>query len=233
MIQFNLLPSVKIEYIKARRQKRLVALIAAGTIIGCLALLAVLISVVFVGQRLKLNNLDKSIKAAAAELRVKPDINKILTIQNQLTAIDQLHKDKPETRRMLNYIAQVTPSKISLQSFSIDFSTTAISFTGQAPSLEEVNKFVDTLKFTTISRDGEENSNADKAFSQVVLSAFGRDDKGASFTISLNFDSAIFDSEETTLQLTVPKITSTRSETERPADLFQQNSTPITEDNTP
>lgn len=227
MVQFNLLPAVKIEYIKARRQKRLVMLVAAATIGGCLAILAILFSIVFVGQKLKLSNLDKSIKSVASDIQNKPDINKILTIQNQLTAIDQLHKDKPETTRLFTYIAQVTPSKISLQSLSIDYTASTMTVTGQAPSLEEVNKFVDTLKFTTISRDGKVNSDDPKAFSQVVLAAFGRDDKGASFSINMGYDGAIFSSDETALQLTVPKITSSRSETERPVDLFQQNETPL------
>ena len=229
MVQFNLLPSVKVEYIRARRQKRLVTLACFTVSIASIAVVLLLSSVVFVGQNLRLKSLDKTIKADAAELKAKPDINKVLTIQNQLKAIDQLHDEKPEAGRVFGYLQKVTPSKITIETLTVDFIEPTMTFTGQAPSLEEVNKFVDSLKFTTITREGDETTP--KAFSQVVLTAFGRDAKGASFSIELNYDPTIFSSQETALQLTVPAITSTRSETERPTDLFKENQTPLEEKN--
>ena len=228
MIQFNLLPAVKVDYIKARRMKRLVIFGSAGAIAASLVILFILFSIVFIGQNIRLKNLDKSIKKETADIKGRPDINKVLTIQNQLTSIDALHVAKPETGRLFTYVTQVVPSKVTIQSYSLNFAEPNMVFTGQAPTLEEVNKFVDTLKFTTISKNAEDTSNA-KAFSQVVLSTFSRDIKGVTFTISLVYDPSIFASEEKDLKLVIPKITTTRSATERPEALFQQNTIPATE----
>lgn len=232
MIQFNLLPNVKVEYITVKRTKHRVLGLATGVIIASLAVVVMLIIVVFAWQSVRLKSLDKSIKETSQDLKSQADINKVLTVQNQLKSIDGLHAIKPEVGRIFNYLAQVTPSKTTIATLGVDFVTPLVSLTGQTSSLEEVNKFVDTLKFTTITRGDAESSTSDpKAFTQVVLSSYGLDSKGASFTITLSFDPAIFDSNETDLTLTVPKITTTRSETEAPAALFQENVTPLPEVN--
>lgn len=235
MIQFNLLPRVKVDFINAKRTKRFVLLIATCVVGGSLAVVGILASVVLVWQTSSLSDLDKNIKASADDLRSQADINKVLTVQNQLTSIDSLHSQKPEVARVFGYLAQVTPSKITVATLSVDFVTPTFTITGQAPSLEEVNKFVDTLKFTTIGNDDEDSAVVDgaKAFSAVVLSSYSIDSSGASFSITLAYEPLIFSSAESNLKLVVPQITSTRSETERPADLFEENTTPLLEGVTP
>lgn len=231
MIQFNLLPNVKVEFIKVRRMKRLVLMSATGVIGVSLGIVVILVVVVFFWQNTSLKNLDKSIKSYAGDLKSQTDIDKVLTVQNQLSSIDSLHSQKPEVARVFGYLTQITPSKITVATMSVDFVTPNISVTGQAPSLEEVNKYVDTIKFTTVGNSDSTTAVASgtKAFSQVVLSAYSLDSKGASFTITLTYDPLIFDSSETNLKLTVPQITSTRSATEQPADLFKENVTPLEE----
>jgi hypothetical protein len=54
----------------------------------------------------------------------------------------------------------------------------------------------------------------------VVLSDFTRTDKEATYTITLSYNPVIFDSASNVV-LTVPKIISTRSETEKPTELFK------------
>ena len=99
-----------------------------------------------------------------------------------------------------------------------------MKITGTADSLQSVNKFVDTLKFTTYSvvpADGTTpEPSTTKPFSAVVLSDFTRTDKEVTYTITLSFDPVIFNSANN-IKLSVPKIISTRSETEKPTDLFK------------
>lgn len=230
MIQFNLLPNVKVEYLKTKRLKRLISLGAAGVIGFCVLVLFTLFSIVIVIQPKRLSDLDKSIKAVANEIKSTKDINKVLTIQNQLTAIDSLHASKPATEKLFTFITQITPKAVSTQTFNIDLASSKIDVTGQASSIEEMNKFVDTLKFTTIDY-GDGSSTDKKAFSQVVLTSYAINDKGAGFVINFNYEPDIFKSDKTTLKLIVPKITTTRSETERPTDLFKVNEVPTGEDN--
>lgn len=229
MIQFNLLPNVKVEFITAKRTKRFVLVVATSVVSGSLAVVAILATVVLVWQTASLKDLDRNIKASSSDLRSQTDINKVLTVQNQLASIDELHGQKPEVARVFGYLTQVTPSKITVATLSVDFATPTFTITGQAPSLEEVNKYVDTLKFTTISNSDESSSveSGSKAFSAVVLSSYSIDGSGASFSITLTYEPLIFSSAEASIKLTVPQITSTRSETERPADLFKENITPL------
>lgn len=235
MIQFNLLPNVKVDFIAAKRTKRFVLLIATFVVGGSLTIVAILASVVLVWQTTSLSDLDRTIKASADDLRSQSDIDKVLTVQNQLSSIDTLHAGKPEVARVFGYLAQVTPSKITVATLAVDFVTPTFTITGQAPSLEEVNKYVDTLKFTTVGNDDENSAVAEgtKAFSAVVLSSYSIDNSGASFSITLAYEPMIFSSAETNLKLIVPQITSTRSETERPADLFEENTTPLVEETAP
>lgn len=220
MIQFNLLPDIKIQYIHARRQKQMVLLGSTLTIAACVVVIAVLVSVVFVVQKKSIADLNRDIAAASDELQGTPNLTKMLTVQNQLKALPALHDQKAVASRIFGYITQSTPTEASISRLNVDFATQAITISGETTTLETVNRFTDTLKFTTYHT---ENMPKDEklAFSNVVLSAFGRDSKGASYTINFTFDPIIF-SEAEEVTLTVPNKITTRSQTEQPAALFQQ-----------
>jgi hypothetical protein len=73
---------------------------------------------------------------------------------------------------------------------------------GTAQGLDDVSTYTDTLKGTAYKISG--GSSAAHAFTSVVLSSFSRDDKGASFTITCNFDPAIFNTKND-VTLNVPQ----------------------------
>ena len=221
MIQFNLLPDVKLAYIKASRRKRLIMSISTAVTISCLVVLVLMFAAVNVWQKGHLNALSADITKQAKQLQNTEDLDKILTVQNQLLVLDQLHNDKPVASRLFTYISQVTPTGISLTKLDFDFEGTTMKFTGSSSSLNIINQFADTLKFTEFTVGDSED--ASKAFSNVVLSSFGRTDDNANFAIDLTFDKAIFDGAED-VKLIVPAgaITS-RSETEKP--LFKEEDT--------
>jgi hypothetical protein len=97
--------------------------------------------------------------------------------------------------------------------------------TGTADSLSAVNKFVDSLKYTTYSVDG----NSTKAFSDVVLATFSLNSstgatptaQPANYTITLAYDPVIFDISQE-VSLSVPTATATRTNGASGSDLFQQ-----------
>ncbi len=219
MVQFNLLPDIKIQYIKARRQKRMVMLISTIVTITGISLLVIFGVIVFGVQKKSVNDLNNDISAASQQLQSTEDLTKILTVQNQLNALPGLHDEKPVASRLFTYISQVTPVSASIGRLNVDFAQNTISISGSADSLETINKFTDTLKFTMYEvRGSDEEKNA---FSDVVLSSFGRDDAGANYTIVSSFDPTIF-SELQEVTLTVPNIITTRSKTEQPGALFRQ-----------
>lgn len=219
MIQFNLLPDVKLEYMKTRRTKRVTIIIAGLVTALALAVFVGLFLIVNVFQRQHLANLNKDIKQDTAQLQAVPDLTKVLTIQNQLGKLTELHEQKPAAARVFDFLGQLTPSKATISSVSVDFSAGTMSINGNADSLSTVNQYVDTLKFTNFVTNND--GNQQKAFSEVVLSSFGKDEKTTSYSITFKFNPEIFNNTKQ-VTLEVPKITSTRSSTEKPSDLFQQ-----------
>lgn len=218
MIQFNLLPDVKLEFIKARRNKRLVMLSASLVTAVSFTVVILLTTYVYGFQKTHLSNLSEEIERDSDEIKETPDIDKILAIQSQLGALPSLHEQKPVASRITEYISQLTPANASISRLEVNFAEMTMKFEGTANTLGTVNKFVDTLKFTEYK--GEEDRKP-RAFSDVVLSSFGQEEDHTSYTIDLKFDMTIF-AFSSDVSLSVPKITTTRSELEKPKALFQK-----------
>lgn len=224
MIQFNLLPDIKQQYIKSARLKRTALVVSFLVAASSLFIFIILFLSVHVFQQARIRGINSSIAENTKTLKDTPDLNKVLTIQNQLTSLPNLHEQKPVTSRIFGYLTQVTPASVTIGKVDLDFEAKTMSFGGVTDSISTVNKFVDTLKFTTYTEkqaDGTSPTDSTKKpFSAVVLNSFARSDKETTYQISLTFDSAIFDSTKN-VALVVPKIISTRSETEKPTELFK------------
>jgi len=225
MIELNLLPDIKLDYIKAQRTRRLVLSISVLVSIVAVAILALLLSLDGL-QHKHLSDLNKDIKDESSKLQGEPNITQILTVQNQLESLTALHASKPNASQLFTYLGQVTPAQIDINNFTIDFTLQTVTMTGDADALSSVNQYVDTLKATTYTTSA--NTTATKAFSNVVLSAFGltsgansssKAGKPATYTITLAYDKNIFDITQT-VTLTVPNIVTTRSQISNPTDLF-------------
>jgi Tfp pilus assembly protein PilN len=203
MIQFNLLPDVKQEYLKSKRTKQLVVVTSFAITATTLTVLVLLfISVKFVQQK-SMQDADSDITKYSAQLKAIPNIDKILTVQNQLNTLTSLHDAKVVTSRSFGFLAQLTPSTVSISSMTADYTASTMTITGAASSLDQVNAYADTLKETTF-KTAASNTEA-QAFSNVVLSSFGRDDKGATYTLTLSFKPDIF-SGANDVKLIVPNI---------------------------
>lgn len=218
MIQFNLLPDVKQEFIKARRLRRTVTLVAAGSASVSVTVLLILFGIVNGAQKKYIGDLNRDIAKYSDQLNQVQDLDKILTIQNQLNSLTGLHDQKPQATRLFGYISSLTPANAGIDKLVVDFANNTISVEGSANSLSTVNQFADSLKFTDYKLTDE--SKTAKAFSGVVLQSFTRDATTTQYQLDASFDPAIFDSLQD-LALSVPNIISTRSETEKPAALFQ------------
>lgn len=227
MVQLNLLPDVKQEYIHAERTRRLVltaSVIACAVSIGLLFLLFSFDKL----QQKNINDLTKDISSNTSKLQKKPQINKILTVQNQLNSLTGLHASKPSASRLFGYLNQVTPTQVDITSLSVDFTTQTVTISGTTDAISSVNKYIDTLKFTTFKADGE---TPVKAFSNVVMSSFGvatataGNSHTASYSATFIYDPAIFDNTKK-IKLIVPSLTTTRSSVDQPNVLFQEAPTP-------
>lgn len=225
MIQFNLLPDVKVQFIKTKRLKRVIVLVAvAATVVS--VLLLILTFGYAQSKKAHIANQDKDIQELSDKFNSNTELTKILSVQNQLNSLPALYNGRPAVGRTPEYLDQVVPEGVRMGRFIIDFSLGTIEISGTASgennvnALALVNSFVDTLKFTNyVAVDSEGNkSEPTKAFDNVVLSSFGRDDKEANYSLKLSFDPVIFDVTKD-VTLTVPQLVTTRSSTSS-SDIF-------------
>jgi hypothetical protein len=211
MIQFNLLPDVKIEYIKAQRLKRTVMGISLIASAAALVVFISLLMSVHVFQKKNMSDLSKDIASRSKELRQTPNLSKMLTVQSQLNSLTGLHDQKNATSRMFTFMNQLTPKDASISQFKLDMETQTVSITGDAASLDTVNLFVDSIKLTKYS--SADDSEAKQAFSNVVLTSFNRDEKKATFTIDFAVDTAIFNNaSDVTLQVNGAAVSNTEAQ---------------------
>ncbi len=68
---------------------------------------------------------------------------------------------------MFDYINKLTPADVALLSAQVDIASSTIVISGKAPSLEAVNRYVDTLKFADYKT---ESGQAGRVFSSVTTS---------------------------------------------------------------
>ncbi len=160
MVQVNLLPDVKMQYINARRRKRLIlgaSFIASAVFLTLFVLLFVYVRF---AQQKHMNDLSKDIASKTSELQSKEDINKILTVQNQLNSLPGLHDQKKISSRLFDYLQQVTPSDATISDVNMDFLENKGIIEGNAKEISVVNRFTDTLKFTgfIVHEDGSDGS---------------------------------------------------------------------------
>ncbi len=235
MIQFNLLPDVKIQYLRATYRKRVIVFISVVASIAFLLIFVLLFLFVRVNQPGHIKNLDKDINSEVSTLQAVPDLDRILTIQNQLNTLPGLHENKVFSSRLFEYLAQLTPQSASITNADVDLEAFTISLKGEADTLATVNKYVDTIKFTEFTVEGEESQPA-KAFSAVVLQSFSvaaEGSSGVTYQIDFTYEPKIFansakkgEPTANAVKLNVPKIVTTRSETQKPEGLFRESTTP-------
>lgn len=191
MIQLNLLPDIKQEFIRTQRVKSLMLAVSLTATAVALGLLALSASAVYLVQRKVISDLNANIKSSSATLSSSPNVSDILTVQSQLDSLSTLNRQKPVASRIFGFLSRLTPQQATISDLRLDYTQDSMTISGNAPSLDVVNAFVDGLKFTNYTLKGSSNSQA--AFSTVVLSSFSRNDKSATYSITLNFDPTIFD----------------------------------------
>lgn len=219
MIQFNLLPDVKIAYLKTQRTKRTVILSSVIAAVVFLVILGLLFVSVQVVQKKTLKDVSKDIEKEMSALTATQDLDKILTIQNQLSSLPGLHDKKPIASRLFDYIVVVTPTNAKINKLDVDFSTNTISIAGTADSLSTINRFADSIKFATYKTASVSDV---KPFSNVVTTPTLDATNKPSYIITFNFDVNLFSNTEQPT-LSVPTIISNRSATEKPTNIFKDD----------
>jgi hypothetical protein len=93
MIQINLVPDVKQELLRAQTQRNFIISIAVLLSIGAGIVILLVAGYVYGAQTLLMATSNKSIDTEYAKLSAVKDLDKMLTIQNQLGQVSSLNKD--------------------------------------------------------------------------------------------------------------------------------------------
>jgi hypothetical protein len=225
MIQLNLLPDLKKEFIKAQKTKSVVISTSILVTIGAVGLSVLLFIYVTFLQQLQINLATDDIKSKSSELTSIQDVDKYLTVQAQLAALPNLHNAKGSYDRLFNFLAVLNPSapnNINLANLQLTADTKALIFSGTTASFETLNVFVDTLKNAEISYkvNGQGETLTDKMFDQVLIQTSGlsrvSNKNVVSFTIKTIYKDSVFNVQNTDITPKVPNITTTQSVTQSP-----------------
>jgi Tfp pilus assembly protein PilN len=189
-VQFNLLPDLKLEYNKTQRLRKTVNSAAILICLISLGLFILLLLSVAVVQKKQMSDAGKELDSVSKKLNSIPELNTIVTVQNQLQALSGLHQSKHITSRVFVFLPQLTPSGVSINKLNLDLGQQTLVIGGQADSQKTVNAFVDTLKATTFKVNDQDTTA--KAFPSVLESGFTINQTNVNYTINMTFDPKLF-----------------------------------------
>ena len=213
MIEINLVPDVKQELIKAQRIRATV--IAGSILIGIVSIgvVALLAFYVFAVQTVRGSLIDGQIASGSKKLSSVEDLQKILTIQNQLTKISNLNANRKIDSRLFDVLAKIIPpepNSIKVSSLKVDADAGSISIDGQAAnSYAALEVFKKTILATVIKYKDSDNKEqsvklGDKISTKDV--SYGEDSSGTKvlrFTLSFVYAPELFSPASKDLSLAV------------------------------
>lgn len=227
MIQLNLLPDVKKEFIHAERMKGKVISISIMVTIGAIGVSVALAILVYAVQPGYISVKSGEIKEKSEELRSVEDIDKYLTIQNQLKSLPELHDGKAIYSQMLEYLKVLNPAppnNVRLSSLQVDYETKKILFNGTTNGFEAFAVFQDTLRNAELTYGSEEEGGVSKTKlfadggvkiqNQSLSNALGKQE--LIFSIEATYSDAAFSPTIVDPKIEVPNIQTTQSITGTP-----------------
>lgn len=229
MIELNLLPDIKKEFIRAQKTKALVISSSVVTTLVAVGISVLLfIYVVFI-QQLQISLTTNDIKNKQQQLGSIADLSKYLTVQNQLTALPDLHDQKGAYSRLFSFLPTLTPSApdtIKLSALQVSSLDKTVLFTGTTPNFQSLNVFVDTLRNAQVSYKsaGNDQAQTDKAFDSVIVQSGSlaklNNSSVVAFAVRAIYKDAVFDAKNNEVSVTVPNIQTTQSIVNSPQPLF-------------
>lgn len=227
MIELNLLPDVKKEFLKAQRTCNRVVSGAILTSLVAGGLVAFLATTVYVAQSLMIKSMSDQIQQNYKTLAGKQEINKYLAVQSQLAAVDSVSQQRDLDSRLLDLIPQLnpaSPSNVTLYSVMFTKSDKSLLLEGSTGSFEAVNNFRSTLQNAKITykKDGQDQETM--FFSAVDVAAPGMSKANGKVVVAfkavLTYAPEVFDEHITDVKVVVPKLVTSDGDQNAPKELF-------------
>ena len=176
MIQLNLVPDVKVEFIKARRSYRIVLFSSIIASLVALTGLTIYYVTVDVIQRHTLNTNISKIQAQSDKISSSPNLNKIVTVQKSLESLPGLYAASPRASNLLTYLVDMASTGIAIGKVDMDYKTGKLTMTVETDNLTDGNVFYNQLQYATYTIAGIPNLVTNKTPVFTGLTSKGLDD---------------------------------------------------------
>ncbi len=235
MIEINLLPNVKRELLKTRAMRNRVisiSFLVGGASIATVVVLALILGSQFAAEAVQGGVIkDRNDKLMAIE-----DLNKVVTIQHQLTKINEQHSRKKINSRIFDVVTAVnpvTPNNVSFSDIKVNPESKTITLEGSAvngySALETLKKTILNTKVQTTDGDKSSEVSLTKEIKDGDTS-FGENSEGKKvlqFSFSFEYaEELLAPANNGTVSVLTPtgKVDVTDSRQGIPDSLFKSNS---------
>lgn len=235
MIEINLLPNVKRELLKTRVMRNRV--ISISFLVGGASIAAVVVLALILGSQIAAEAVQSGvIKDRNDKLMAVEDLNKVVTIQHQLTKINEQHSGKKINSRIFDVVTAVNPvapNNVSFSDIKVNPGSKTITLEGSAvngySALETLKKTILNTKVQTTDGDKSSEVSLTKEIKDGDTS-FGENSEGKKvlqFSFSFEYaEELLAPANNGTVSVLTPtgKVDVTDSRQGIPDSLFKSNS---------
>lgn len=231
MIEINLIPDVKLELLKARRQRRMI--ISAAILISIIAgAIVVLLTLYAFGVQTVADTLaDNGIKDESQKLAKVKDLSKTLTIQNQLEQLSRSQSEKNVTSRLFDIISVTVPegkNAVTIKRLAFKSEDSMIDIEAEATNgYEALEVFKKTIAQTTFQYNVDGKAQKPIKIATSIADGerrYSEDDQGRQvlrFSLSFTYPEEMFKPDSENGRIVGPnKQTATDSAQGVPTSLF-------------
>lgn len=164
MIQINLIPDVKREYLRARHMRDVA--ISISVLVSVISISLVVVLAIFLSiQAAREYFADQNIKTEYEKLSSVEDLSNLVTIQNQLSLITAQHEGKSIDSRLFSVLQAINPAEpndVKFNSVTLNPEDGVLAFEGVASGgYNAVETLVKTIENTQV----EYKTSADSGIS--------------------------------------------------------------------
>ena len=235
MIEINLLPNVKRELLKTRAMRNRV--ISISFLVGGASIVAVVVLALILGSQIAAEAVQNGVvKDRNDKLMAVEDLNKVVTIQHQLTKINEQHSGKKINSRIFDVVTAVNPvapNNVSFSDIKVNPGSKTITLEGSAvngySALETLKKTILNTKVQTTDGDKSSEVSLTKEIKDGDTS-FGENSEGKKvlqFSFSFEYaEELLAPANNGTVSVLTPtgKVDVTDSRQGIPDSLFKSNS---------
>lgn len=197
MIQINLIPDIKREYLKAQQMKHTVVVAAILCSIVALVMASLLFGYVRLIQPQHRANLQQDIDEGVARQQQYPDGTHMVTVQGVLEQIGALQDKKLITSRLFTYIGAFTPRDVAYTSINFDATAGTLVLSGQATTFEKANELANNVKSARFTYRENDTEQSLTPFASTVFNSLSRGEqsesgKSVTFELAIQVDPKLF-----------------------------------------